>query len=255
MSDFKTFAVRTARKAGTLLLKAQERLHQLEWKQRNDYKTEMDDASDAFIRQSVHAAFPTHNIISEEEAPTEQDSPYTWVVDPLDGTINYTTGISDYWAVSIALVHKQDPVLGVIFAPERNDLFVAQQGKGATCNGKTIRTSTGSSLQQAVCAMDYGHGDRAAHAPLISKLMAKDGMTYLYCFGCVTVSLCNVAAGSIGSYAALDLGAWDMAAGVVINREAGNTVTNIRGEQWKLGDRSILAANPSLHSVLLKFLR
>lgn len=172
-------------------------------------------------------------------------------MDPLDGTLPYTFGISDHFSVSIALVKNTTPILGVIYAPKRKELYIAVQGHGAFCNGSRLRASTLNNLHQVMMGIDYGKLQRADILGYQKKLLAKEGVTATVSYGCATLPLSFVASGKLHGYCALKLEPWDMAAAVIINREAGAKVTNLNGTQWKLGDESILVANPKLHATLL----
>ena len=251
--DFKTFAVGTALAAGQQILKRHYgRLHTLTWKEINNFKNEVDDESDRFIRQAIEREFPDHRILSEEMVPKETGSLFTWVVDPLDGTLPYTTGISDVFSVCIGLCDGLTPIVGVIFCPKRDELYVAERGQGATLNGQPIGVTAESKITHVLMGMDCGKPDRMELDRRCARLLVNDGIVAHLKHGCASVPLCLVASGRLHAYAALRLLPWDMAAAVVINRAAGARVTDIEGKEWKLGDSSILSANPELHAKILE---
>ena len=254
MSKYKEFAIQVAKDAGNLLLEHYGKLQSLEYKLKTNFKTEVDDESDELIRKAIMKEFPNHNILSEEQDDKQNGSDYSWVVDPLDGTLPYTFGISDHFAVSIALVKGKSPILGVIYAPMRDELYTAEFNEGAFLNQSAIRVSSVEDINKAMIGMDYGKFFRDKIVDYQKKLLSENGITYPVSYGCASVSLGLVASGKLHGYLALKLEPWDMAAGVLINREAGAKVTTIDGKDWELGDESILVANPELHQKLYEFL-
>ncbi len=252
--QYQRFAVNTARAAGHLLLKSQDRAHQIEWKLRTNFKTETDDASDQLIRDEIVSNFPDHNIFSEESAYRDRSSPFTWVVDSLDGTIPWAYGINDHFSISIALCRGKKPIVGVIYAPRRDELYVASEGNGTTLNNTPVSPLQETDINRVLMGIDFGKTDRTSGLPYLAKLLAPDGITCNFSHGCATVPLALVASGKMHAYLATSLAPEDMAAAVIINREAGNKVTNLDFEEWTLGNPSILVANPRLHQNLQQFL-
>jgi len=254
-SEFRDFIIDTATNAGRILMKYHGQIQKVTYKIKTDFKTQADDASDSFIRDRLHHRFPDYNIFSEEEKDFTTISPYSWVIDPLDGTFPFTFGTSDHFSVCISLVKDKTPVIGVIYAPLRKELYVAEQGEGVTCNGDKINCQNPSSLNKAMIAMDYGKLDRQALDIYHQKLLAPNGSLTPVTFNCASVPLCMVASGKIHAYLSHNLEPWDMAAAVVINKEAGAEVTTLDGKLWELGSSSILAAHPILHNKLLDFFK
>jgi len=211
-----------------------------------------DDLSDQLIRERISKAFPKHNILSEERGPAELGSDLTWVVDPLDGTIGFTRGFfNGIFAVSIGLVQGRMPILGVIFAPKMDRLYVAEKGEGAFCDGERIHASTEDNINHAVVLSGGGKETaffkRVDFWPYYQKLMSPGGVVDIVNACCGTVAFCHIAEGKLDAAALLSLEPWDMAAASCILREAGAKVTDIHGKEWELGDASFLTANPVLH--------
>lgn len=248
-------AVSIAKEAGELLLRHYGKMQKLEYKLKTNFKTEVDDLSDALIRKRIKENFPEHNIYSEEEKAIDNKSEYSWVIDPLDGTLPYTLGISDHFAVSIALAKDKKPILGVIYAPLRDELYIAEEGLGTICNYQEIKVAPNDNINKTLLGMDLGKTERTNILGIYKKLISDDGITYPVSYACASVALSLVASGKLNAYLSLKLEPWDMAAAVVINREAGAKVTNIEGKEWELGDESILVANPSLHKNLMEYLK
>ncbi|MBI2596275.1 inositol monophosphatase [Candidatus Daviesbacteria bacterium] len=251
---YKDFAVDLSLKAGELLMDNFEKMHRLEWKLRTNFKTEVDDLSDNLIREAIIKRFPSHNILSEENIDRDMGSKLNWVVDPLDGTLLYTSGINDHFSVCLSLAEGLNPVLGVIYAPKRNDLYVAFAKGGASKNNEPIQVAQNIDLNRTLMGIDFGKLNRTGDIKYLERLLSPDGITCNFSSGCASVPLALTAEGKMHAYMATSLEPWDMAAAVVIIREAGGIVTNLRNEQWTISDESILASNPILHNNLVQFL-
>lgn len=255
MDNHRQFAIELAHDAGRIVMQHYGKIQQLEWKLSTNFKTAVDDEIDQLIRQRIAKYFPDHSIYSEELEPSKQRSAYSWVIDPLDGTLPYAYGISDHFGVSIALTRDSQPILGVYYAPARAELYVGQKEQRAWRNDAPVHVAELNDPNKALLGLDYGKVDRGAILSLQQKLLGPDGVSYTFAHGSAATSLALVAAGRLHGYLALKLEPWDMAAGVILIREAGGKVTDINGKEWELGDESILAANPALHAKLLDLLR
>ncbi len=254
-SELLEFAVEVAKKAGENIMQYHGPQLEKDYDDKTHFKTLVDDMNDKMARSEVGKRFPSHSILSEESAPHKGDSDLTWVIDGVDGTINFSTGYNDHFAFVIGLCRGNTPILGVINAPKRGELYTAELGKGAFCNGKKIRVANLIEINKVLMGCDAGKHNRTANLPYLEKLHSPNGVTCA-CMGfCASVPLCLVASGVIHSYFATSLNPEDMAAAVIIIREAGGKVTNLKGEEWQLEDASILAANPVLHQKLFDFLK
>lgn len=249
------FAVGLAKRAGNILMKYHSQRLSPIWTSHTHFKTAADDASEAIIREAINKEFPEHGILSEEGSPKKSETEFTWVVDAVDGTINLRTGLTDHFSVCLALCQGRVPIIGVIFAPKRDELYAAETGKGALCNGEKIQVSDLKNINQVLMNVDSGKHGRTAHLPHLEKLLASNGITCPMATGCASVPLVLVAKGVLHAYLATSLEPEDMAAAVCIIREAGGKVTNLKGKEWQLGDQSILTANPELHQKLFNFLQ
>ena len=259
VSSYITFAITTAKEAGDILMAHYGKMQQLEWNKRTHFKTVVDDLSDRLIRARIHERYPEHSIFSEEAEGFMGSSEYSWIVDPLDGTIQYRYGCSDHFGVCIALAHKNNPIVGVNYLPLRKELYVAQEGQGATCNGAKIRALEEHNLNHALVGVDGGKETstfkRSALGKIYERLYQPEGITCALSSGCASALLSLVACGKLHAYLALSLEPWDMAASAVITSEAGATVTTIDGRPWTIQEPSILVAHPSLHAPLLNLLQ
>lgn len=245
-------ATATAKQAGALLLEHFGKAQKVEQKSRTDFRTRADTASDTFIRAAIEKEYPYHQILSEELTAKETSSPFVWVVDPLDGTTGFVLGDWNF-AVCIGLYHHRRPILGVIYAPKRDELYTAVTGKCASRNYRDIRVSEEENLSRAIIGVEPGKTPgRERKADMERKLLADDGVRICVTWASAATSLAAVAAGNLNGFISHKLEPWDMAAAVPILRSAGAKVTDLEGKEWQLGDESIVAANPVLHTKLLK---
>jgi len=250
MPDFLEVCLQAARSGGKALLDWQDRFRPRE-KGPKDLVTEADLAAQEAIRAVVHKAFPDHDFLSEEDAAdrrakgltpiADRQSDFRWVVDPLDGTTNYVHRLPGF-AVSIALQHGNDVVLGVVFDPLSQECFVAKKGRGASLNGQPIKTSGCSQIGQALVAVSFSpHVER--DSPEIRRfveiLMAAQSVRRM---GSAALNLCYVAAGRLDAYVATSVSIWDIAAGLLLVTEAGGTVSGLDGNALSLERPELTAA-------------
>lgn len=220
-----------------------------------DYVTKADLEAEKTIVKILTSNFPNHNLVAEEEAEIDKKSQFTWVVDPLDGSISFGSGIP-YFSVSIGLLEGGIPILGVIYNVSFKQLYWAQIGQGAYLNRKAIRVSQKKSLKESVGVLDFGHNLKRQYKLdlYVNKLITKIG--YIYSFGSAVASLGMVAEGILDlcvNYAY----PWDFAAGAVIVREAGGRVTDFEGNEpdWTGERLNIVASNGLVHEEILEALR
>lgn len=245
------FAIDLAHRAGALLRAVQEQERSIEAKGPVDVVTDADRASEALIVGAIRERFPEHAIVAEEGSATAGDGRYQWLIDPLDGTMNYLHGLPIY-SVSLALLHHGALQLGVVYDPSRGELFAAERGGGARCNGRALRVSAVAQLERALISTGFAY-DRAArpdnnlaeHNRLL--LRAQD----IRRTGSAALDLCYVAAGRLDAHWELGLKPWDTAAGALIVREAGGQVTDWTGRPWPVGEPRIVASNGHIHAALL----
>ncbi|HMO59112.1 MAG TPA: inositol monophosphatase family protein [Roseiflexaceae bacterium] len=246
--------VQIARRAGALLLEGLERPPEVELKSAFEVVTAIDRASEALIVSAIQEAFPKHGILGEEGSDIKPDAEYRWVIDPLDGTNNYAHGFP-FFCVSIALVHHDSPILGVVFDPIRDELFVAEAGKGASCNERPIHVSPTPHLAAALVStgFPYDFGTRHDNNALqFSRIQARtQGVRRP---GSAALDLSYVACGRLDAHWELRLSPWDSAAGALLVREAGGLVTTWTGAAWTPWSDRMIAANPAIHAELVALL-
>lgn len=241
-------AEQLARQAGELQLERSTGAMTIEHKGVSDLVTDVDKASEALILNGLLEAFPNDEILAEESGHVELDeaSGRMWVVDPLDGTTNYAHRFPLY-AVSIALLSSGQPVVGVIYVPPLDEMFIAVAGQGATLNGAPITVSMTSQLSQSLVATGFAYDPeiRPENLPLW-RAFIRDAQAVRR-VGSAAYDLCCVAAGRFEVYWEREISAWDIAAGALIVQEAGGLATRYSGEELDLFNREILAANPQVH--------
>ena len=234
-------AVTAAKEAGRLLLLHHRKPLRIKIKDNNprNLVTNADTEADAAIRAVILGSFPCHTILSEESSHEGRE--YTWHVDPLDGTTNYSRG-GDYFCTSIALAKGRDIILGVIANHLSGETFTAVKGEGAFCNGKKIRPLEIAGLGEAMVCVDSGYSiGRRMHTFELAKAIA--GAKAVRMKGSGALSLCEIATGRVDAYLHMGSKAWDYAAGAIIIREAGGIVTDLHGREWLLDtSESVLAA-------------
>jgi myo-inositol-1(or 4)-monophosphatase len=245
------FAVDVAREAGAILRERFGHSHEIRFKGPLDMVTEADQASEALIARRLQDAFPSHDLIGEEGSRgVAIESPFRWVIDPLDGTTNFAHGLPTF-AVSIGLEQHGDPVVGVVYDPMRDELFVAHRGNGATLNGRRIQVSAVDQLFRSllVTGFSYNLERRAQQAETWRDLLTR--VQAIRQTGSAALNLCYIAAGRLDGYWERGISPWDVAAGALIVTEAGGTVTSMSGGQFRSDERQILATNGLLHEELL----
>jgi myo-inositol-1(or 4)-monophosphatase len=220
-----------------------------------DLVTEADVASQAAIHGFIHAQHPGHDFLGEEGLSKHSgESGFRWIIDPLDGTTNYVHRFP-YYAVSIGVEHRGELVVGVIYDPTRDELFAAVRGGGAMLNGVPIRVSRFSPLSQAMVIASFPPGVRSDSPAMLRFLKVLPHAQTIHRSGSSALNLAYVAAGRLDGYWSSSLKPWDMAAGIVLVREAGGRVTKMDGSPIDHHVMSLLATNGTgLHDELIALL-
>jgi myo-inositol-1(or 4)-monophosphatase len=217
----------------------------------NNPVTEADHASEKAIFSTIKSKFPDHYILSEEAGKIVQDSEYKWIIDPIDGTINFAHGIP-LNCVSIAIEHKGEMLMGCVCNPHMNELFFAEKGKGATLNDKPIHVSTQTEAINAclVTGFPYTYLDMPNGPLEIFERFIRKGVPVRR-LGSAAIDLCWVAAGRFDGFYEHKLEAWDSAAGYLIVEEAGGKVTDFDGNKYSPYQHRMLATNGKIHDEML----
>lgn len=254
---FLEVAKQAALEAGKIIAGYIGKKHKYNYKNedKSDFATQADLESEQKIIQIITKNFPNHNIIAEESGQVDKNSEYTWVIDPLDGTVSFAAGMP-YFAVSVGLLKKNIPILGVIYHVVTKDLYWAKVGKGAFVNGKPIKVNQKNELSSANIVMDFGHKHRRLPKIdlYVKPLMKEAG--YIYAIGSSVMSLMLVARGIQDGMIA-QAWTWDGVAGTVIVQEAGGKITDFSGNpiDWTNPRLSIVATNSLIHDQILEVLK
>jgi myo-inositol-1(or 4)-monophosphatase len=265
--SFTAVAVNCAAKAGEWIKSKMGNFTQLDTKySMNDLVTEVDKGAERMIRNLINTHFPTHSFLGEEgvepgpEASAKalqdmSDSEYLWIVDPVDGTTNYVHGFP-FFSVSIALAHRGKVIVGVVYDPSRDELFVAERGKGAYVHGRKMKVSEENTLSQSLIATGFPpdlHVALPANMKGVQALAPK--VRNLRIAGSAALHLAYVAAGRLSGFWEYSLSSWDIAAGSLLVEEAGGRMSDIAGEPYHLGVRNVSASNGRIHDELLEELK
>lgn len=215
--------------------------------------TQADRASERLIVRRVRAAFPDHDIVAEEERHPRTRSPWRWYIDPLDGTVNFVHGFPVF-SVSIALAFEGDVRVGVVHHPVFGETFTATKGGGARRNGRRIRVSRTRDLRDGflVTGFPYFDGGRTDNLRYFTAFMTETRA--IRRIGSAALDLCYTACGIFDGYWEFALGAWDIAAGLLVCREAGGRVTRFDGSPVRLEEGEILATNGRVHDRMMSIL-
>ena len=256
MQEFRAVAVAAAQQAGKIIADAYRTEFRVDYKEgaTTNLVTEVDRRSEVAIVEALSKAFPDHRILAEEGGEgSQRQSPYQWVVDPLDGTTNFAHGFPAF-CVSIGLEAEGRIVLGVVYDPIRQELFEAQAGEGAFLNGERMRVSRASTLEKAllVTGFAYDQEGRRSNLDHFSRFALRaQGIRRT---GSAAIDLCYVASGRIDGFWELKLFPWDVAAGSLIVTEAGGLVTNFAGNPFSIYGNEILASNGLIHQAMIDVL-
>lgn len=218
--------------------------------------TSSDLAVQEFLCRELSLALPGCGFICEEEGVLDPDKDYVWVIDPIDGTANYARGI-DHCAISVGLRHEGEVILGVVYSPAREEMYWAEKGKGAFCNGRPIHTSDRSFEDGILCTAMSTY--RKEYADVCSEIImdAFHQCNDVRRFGAASIELCFLAAGLCELYFEMRLQPWDYAAGMLILTEAGGAISNLDGDCMRFDGPDLTCAgnNAANHARMLAIIR
>ncbi len=247
-----------ARKAARALTRDFGEVEQLQTSRKGpaDFVTQADLKSERILREELSRTRPHYGFVMEEGGVIEgPDKTHRWFIDPLDGTTNYLHGVP-HFAISIGLEREGQLVAGLVFNPIRDEMFTAEKGQGAWLNDRRLRVSARRELNSALIATGIPYLGRPGHEEFLSELpRVMNEVAGVRRLGAAALDLAFVAAGRFDAFWERGLNSWDVAAGIVILREAGGQVSDLDGGDNALEGGHILASNTALHASLLKVLR
>ncbi|HTO16874.1 MAG TPA: inositol monophosphatase family protein [Edaphocola sp.] len=253
--DFKEALLNVIKGAGAIVKKGFETEFDISHKEGvNNLVTEVDKASERYITQYLKELFPDHGFIGEEFGNENEEALYKWVIDPIDGTVNFAHRMP-LCCVSIALTYKDQPIFGAVYNPMMNELFFAEKGKGAFLNGKPIHVSEKQDINTAffVTGFPYNFPETKIHPIDVFSKVVRLGLPVRR-LGSAALDLCWLACGRFDVFWEYNLQAWDIAAGYLIVEEAGGTITDFSLNPHSIWDKETLASNTILHKELIPLL-
>lgn len=250
-------AIQAAREAGYYLRESVGKVRSIEVKQGEERNlvSEIDKTSEATIIRMLRSHFPTHAFLAEEGGGAGSTAEYRWVIDPLDGTTNFLHGVPIF-CVTIGLEYRGEIVAGVVYDPNREELFTAEKGSGAFLNGNRLRVTSTDNLLHALVVTGFPYNIAENPHRAVERfngfLMAARGVRRL---GSAALDLSYVAAGRFDGFWEVFLHPWDMAAGVLLVTEAGGRTSDFEGEPTTIYRHNILASNGRVHDAMLEVLK
>ena len=254
MHPMLNIAIRAARAAGDIIVRNMDRIDRLKIvsKKNNDFVTEVDHKAENAIIDILKQSFPDHGFLAEESGIQDANAEYQWIIDPLDGTTNFLHGVPQF-AVSIALKHKNKLEVAVIYDPVSQELFTATRGEGAQLNNKKIRVTGHKGLSGSLLCTGFPYHDQSyldTYIDTMKALMAP--AAGIRRPGSAALDLAWLAAGRYDGFWEFNLKAWDIAAGILIVREAGGLITDLHGKEDYLISGDIIAAAPKVFPEMFK---
>ena len=255
MNNYTKLAIKAARGGGAIIARDFGKRPVMHLKDRINPVTETDLEAEQTIVSIIRRAFPSHSILAEEKEQAPRTSEYLWIVDPLDGTTNFSHGYPVV-AVSIALLRGDELLLGVVWDPLRRDMFTAEKRKGATLNGDPIRVSDISSMEASLLCTGFPYSikenrgdnfDNFERFSVRAQGVRRDGSAAL--------DLCYVAAGRFDGFWERTLKPWDTAASIIMLREAGGSATDYAGNEYNPFLDELVASNGIIHDEMLRVIR
>ncbi len=241
-----------AREAGSLAMSRFQHAGPVQTKGRGNVVTEVDLAVERLLSERLSEEYPDSDILSEESAPEGRtQAAYQWILDPIDGTKNFSQGIP-YFAINIALARHDEVVVAVTYDPCRQELFSAEAGKGAWLNGEQMHVANKQTVQESLVGSDIGYDNQRAQYLLEFFLSLWPNVQSLRISGSAALGLAYVAAGRLDLYLHHDVSRWDVAPGILLVREAGGLITERDNSPASLDMLGFVAGNAQVHADLLR---
>ena len=255
MDKFFEIASIAARQAGKIIKDYFHKPKVISYKGRIDLVTNVDKKAEDIIIKIIKKSYPNHNILTEEsEHSYNPNQEFCWVIDPLDGTTNYVHKFP-FVSVSIALQKNQESILGIVYNPILEEFFYSEIGKGSFRNGNRISVSKTSIISNAFLSTGFPYkinDEKRNNISNFAKIIRR--CRGIRRAGSAAIDLCYVATGIFDGFWELELSPWDTAAGILIIKQAGGTITNFDGSKFSIFNKEIIATNGHIHKELLNIL-
>ena len=221
----------------------------------NDLVTEVDKKSETKIIEVIHKYFPDHNVLSEEAGDLMMSSDYVWIVDPIDGTVNYAHALPIF-CISIGLQINKEIVMGLVYNPFSGEKFFSQKGKGAFLNNKRIHVSNKKYLKDAILVTGFPYNAKENYDHCIDHFVnfIKCGLP-IRRLGSAALDMCYVACGRFDGFWEVSLNPWDVAAGSLILTEAGGRLSDFNGKKYSIYNKQIIATSGKFHNEMIKVIK
>lgn len=243
-SNLLKFAITLAKESAKLLQRLQNKAKIVKEKGKGDFALDADIDSENYIMKKIRQKYPSHDILTEESGHHHKDSEYLWIIDPLEGTLNYAHHLP-IWAINIGLFYKGKPFIGVIYAPVLKELFYAAKGKGAYLNGKRIHVNEDEDPTKSFYSVSSEF--YFTSLPTLGRHLFRR-------LGCFGLELAYVACGRFGAKIFFGNDPYGYGAGSILVLEAGGKITDLKGNQWTLRSEGVLSSNGQLHDKILTLL-
>ena len=250
--------VKACRKAAKTLIRDFGEIENLQvsLKGPGDYVTASDKKVEKILIDELQKARPSYSILSEEIGEINNDKSFRWIIDPIDGTSNFLHGIP-HFAMSVALEHEKEIICGIVYDPIKDEMFVAEKNNGSYVNNKRMRVSARSKLKECII---FSGGPRyeSKNKELVFEEYKKFSLkvnTAIRKLGSASLDMAYVAAGRCDGFWQRDLNYWDIAAGIILIKESGGLVTDFKGENEYIQNKTILATNSKIKNEMIEVLR
>jgi myo-inositol-1(or 4)-monophosphatase len=241
-------AVRGGKSAAELIVSALDTPRVPDYKGKTDLVTKTDKESEHLICNLIHEQFPEHGILAEESGSSLPRADYQWIIDPLDGTTNFVHNYPAF-AVSIGVYYKNNPLVACIVELPAFNVYTAMNGCGAFCNDTPTSVSTVNELEKSLLVTGFGYTHDDAWYKNMELYKQFTGLTQgVRRLGAAAVDLCHVASGKVDGFWEYNLHPWDSAAGILIAKEAGATISKMNGSNYSIFDSELLVSNSHIHT-------
>lgn len=256
MKEVFNFASNVTEKASKLILKNLNKVINISYKKSNfNLVTNVDKEVESSIIRDIRAKYPTHTIIAEESGRDLKDPRFKWFIDPIDGTTNFAHGYPCF-CTSIAFAINEEIIFGIVKNPLTNETYSAIKNQGARLNNKPISVSKIKTLQRSLLATGFPHGQITRRENNFKNFFKLTSITQgVRRDGAAAMDLCYVACGKLDGFWEIKLSPWDVAAGILLIKEAGGKITSFKGSKFNLYSNEIIASNGLIHKELVKHLR